>query len=269
MPDEPLELYKYMSLSDEIRKNRVKELFQEYEVWFSKPTEFNDPFEFHFTPSFEATLTEKIEVYAKILQKRQKLTESLAKAEASSVFLGLGDSGIEKWEKEHLKLFIERQFNQIGIFSLTKSNNDILMWSHYANEHKGICIELSPKFNNKEHLDFWANIFEVKYPEKNNLPEVNFYQFRKNPIKNVENCMLTKAKHWDYEAEWRAINTEGPGLKKLPEGIITSVLLGCCIEPKNREFMVNLASDYPSPVKIFQAHRKPCYYELEFQQLIQ
>ncbi|MBK7525892.1 MAG: DUF2971 domain-containing protein [Saprospiraceae bacterium] len=28
-----------------------------------------------------------------------------------------------------------------GVCSFTTNNNNILMWSHYANNHKGICLE--------------------------------------------------------------------------------------------------------------------------------
>lgn len=258
-----------MPLFGNERRMRVKGLFEEHEVWFPKSTQFNDPFELNFTPSFEATLTEKIEAYARLIQRKQGLTESLAKAHASSEFLGLGADGIERWEKKRLESFIETQKNHTGIFSLTKHKDDILMWSHYANDHKGICIELSPNCNDEEHLDFWGNILPVKYYEKNNLPEINLYRIRDDPVKAVTNCFLTKANQWKYEAEWRTIDMKGPGLKKMPEGIISSVVLGCCIKPEDRDFIIDLASNYLAPVKIFQADKNPRYYELEFREVIQ
>lgn len=44
--------------------------------------------------------------------------------------------------------------NQFGVASLTTSFNNPLMWSHYANSHKGICIEydLSEELKNVESL---------------------------------------------------------------------------------------------------------------------
>lgn len=267
MPDDPQELYRYMSLANKTRKKRVTKLFKEHKVWFSKPTEFNDPFEFHVTLSFEATLTEKIEAYAKYLQKAHGPTESFVKANAHFKMLGLRDDGIKQWEEEQAKPFIETMRKKHGILSLTKDECNILMWSHYADYHKGICLGLSPNDNYEENSDFWDNTAEVEYHEETNLPEINPYKFMTNPIEQAKKCILTKAIFWDYEAEWRTIDTESPGLKKIPEGIISSVRLGCCIEPKDRDFIIGLASDYPTPVKIFQAHKKPGHYELEFRQI--
>jgi len=66
----PTSLYKYRSLSKKENKDRVREMFKDHMVWFSKREDFNDPFEFHFTPSFEATTYEKIEVFAHALQSK-------------------------------------------------------------------------------------------------------------------------------------------------------------------------------------------------------
>ncbi len=45
-------------------------MFEDHKVWFSKPEDFNDPFEFQFISSFDASTYEKIEAYAQFLQKR-------------------------------------------------------------------------------------------------------------------------------------------------------------------------------------------------------
>lgn len=42
--------------------------------------------------------------------------------------------------KEALDGLVERK-NEVGIYSLSKTHNDELLWAHYANSHYGFCIE--------------------------------------------------------------------------------------------------------------------------------
>ncbi|MGE6292206.1 DUF2971 domain-containing protein [Aeromonas media] len=41
---------------------------------------------------------------------------------------------------EEAKLHIQMQIDALGITSFSETSRNLLMWSHYASEHKGICI---------------------------------------------------------------------------------------------------------------------------------
>jgi len=260
----PSSLYKYKSLSDEKRKHHVREMFEDHMVWFSKRSDFNDPFEFHFTPSFEATTDEKIEVFARALQNKDpNLPDESARAEATFAFSS-PPAILEKWEQERLSLFEKRLNEEVGVFSLTEHKDDILMWSHYADEHRGICIEFRPV--EEEHDKFYYQAHEVVYPEDNSPPRLNFYDYRNDPGEWALKCFSTKALHWKYEGEWRLFDVRnGPGKKSIPTGLISSVILGCRIESSDRAFIMKLASCYPTPVTIYRARIKAGYYELEIE----
>jgi hypothetical protein len=259
----PTSLYKYRSLAGE-KKDYVREMFEDHMVWFSKREDFNDPFEFHFTPSFEATTDEKIEVFTQALQsKNPNLTNDSAKAEATLAFSSPSHILI-KWEQRRLYLLYKRLNEEVGIFSLTERKNDILMWSHYADKHKGICVEFRPV--KEEHDNFLYQAQKVIYPKENNPPQLNFYKYRNNPEEEAVKLLCTKALQWKYEGEWRIIDIEeGPGKRSIPEGIISSVILGCCIEKNDSDLIMKLASAYPTPITIYKAKIKSDYYELEIQ----
>jgi hypothetical protein len=53
----------------------------------------------------------------------------------------------------------------------------------------------------------------VYYPANNEYPNVNF--FTSSMQEQVDAILLTKAKHWEYEREWRIIDTSGPGLHEI------------------------------------------------------
>lgn len=56
--------------------------------------------------------------------------------------------------------------NKLRICSFSHTYNPILLWTHYANEHKGIAIEVT--LNSKKY----TSLYKVKYGK--NIPELNF-----------------------------------------------------------------------------------------------
>ena len=101
------------------------------------------------------------------------------------------------------------------------------MWSHYANDHKGICLE----FANDNPLIKHAR--PVHY--KNDYPEWTPQNFVLNTDANVLELVLTKAMDWSYEREWRIIASglDGPmklyneNFVKLPPGALSAIIIGC------------------------------------------
>jgi len=96
----------------------------------------------------------------------------------------------------------------IGIFSLSKTFKDELLWAHYANSHKGFCIEydLDILMNNYSSKRFSS--YPVKYYK--NLPKVTLWDMislsnnlNKNRI--VKKFSSTKSKKWINEQEIRII----------------------------------------------------------------
>ena len=82
---------------------------------------------------------------------------------------------------------------QLKICSLSNSLNDVRMWSFYADDHKGIAIEIN--FDGFEN-----DINKVDYLE--NLPEYNLT----NP--DHYEILTKKTRHWFYESEYRIIRKE-------------------------------------------------------------
>ena len=82
---------------------------------------------------------------------------------------------------------------QLKVCSLSDSLNDVRMWSFYADDHKGIAIEIN--FDGFEN-----DINKVDYLE--NLPEYNLT----NP--DPYEILTKKTMHWFYESEYRIIRKE-------------------------------------------------------------
>lgn len=119
---------------------------------------------------------------------------------------------LQKEFKEKLFKEVEEYRDKILISCFSKRNDSILMWSHYADSHKGVCIEYDIT-NDK-------NFAEVMYSKKKlnlditTIAEIILgYQFNSQPVdyenrilKNkILNPFLLKSIDCSYEEEVRCI----------------------------------------------------------------
>jgi hypothetical protein len=110
------------------------------------------------------------------------------------------------------------------------------MWSHYADSHRGFCVEYD-----FAEADISVLPFPVVY--SNIRPQVPWGEALtrspENTAKAASNLMiglLTKDKCWEYENEWRflMVASASPSLK-MPK--ISRIYLGALIDDKNRHIM--------------------------------
>lgn len=139
----------------------------------------------------------------------------------------------ERWE------YLRNCVNKLGIYSLVQSSGmpeDELMWSFYANSHKGFCIEYDvEKLLMSEPLPQNVDVVPVSY--RNMPPRVTV-----NDIQSVDNMIVklfgTKSKKWRYEKETRLIyNTYG--IKKYYPQALKAVYFGCAMPEVFQEQVIN------------------------------
>lgn len=88
---------------------------------------------------------------------------------------------------ETRKAMLKKRANTY-ICSVSKKSNIGIMWSHYADEHKGCCIEF-------EVTSKWKKI-EVEYLDEMPILDANT---------QIEDILKCKSKQWEYEEEIRFI----------------------------------------------------------------
>lgn len=155
---------------------------------------------------------------------------------------------------EEFKTKLRNVVSKIIVTCFSKKNNEILMWSHYADGHKGVCIE----FEFKNNQDFFEVVYNKKR-KKLNLKELLyriFYMINQNEqtpdealIKLLSFQFVVKSKKdWNYEEEVRCIKSLNEGFKELSkgkylcsiEGKINRIYLGCNISKENEDVIRNL-----------------------------
>ena len=159
---------------------------------------------------------------------------------------------------EQITRGIQDDLDRLGVLSLSASDRNILLWSHYAMSHSGICL----KFLAEENTPLFVGAQKVEYLTE--YPQVHLHD---DPDWHIKSFLLTKAHDWSYEQEWRIITTEGHGNKSFPDNLLTGVILGVRMLPEDRDYVVNLIKQRKSPVEICQANIKEGSFSLEFEAL--
>jgi hypothetical protein len=117
---------------------------------------------------------------------------------------------------------------------------------------------------NTENECFRERTFPILYPEpESERPRLNLIESI-DCGKMIE-ALFTKAKDWEYEDEWRAVDwQEGPGVRKFPAEALTSVYLGCRITPENRNKIMSWCRERSPRPKVYWAEEKTREFGLDF-----
>ena len=151
----------------------------------------------------------------------------------------------------------EKMKNLFLVGCLCTSYKNRLMWSHYADSHKGFCIEYD--FSEPEDEVLSKIPLPVFYSE--NRPLVPWKAAIDNSVENMEESyaeimmgLLTKDKEWEYENEWRIlIGTTEDSELAMPK--VSCIYLGASIEKENRDKIVAIAKKQNIPVKQMKVDR--------------
>ncbi len=234
----PQKFYRYRSLSNEYE---IDSIIQE-QIWLSAPTEFNDPYDSMINIDVEQMLNKYLKENKEILSKYNYLAgKDKRKARR---YLEKEKVKVQKDIDKDLEKF--RKSSRIACFSETYDS--LLMWSHYADYHRGICLEYS-----FEDIKKLGSFYPIIYTDKfENL--VNYVDIKGGKIDNgAIRLFLNKSKEWSYEKEWRIIDClsengaeNGRVLKELKP---QSILMGCRISDDDGKRISNVANVLHIPVK--------------------
>jgi len=234
----PRFLYKYRSL-DEFTSRMLIDV----EVFFASPAKLNDPFDSgaHYTLS------------APTDSQRDALRRRMIEQGATDVSDKVMDYELSRHRDEHAQKANEILHGRLGVFCMSEKNDDILMWSHYANSHRGICVRL----DTQQFLTVNRNkIYRVTYCSK--YPTYALFDETNDPL----DVILTKSPHWKYEREWRAVHSPSRPVR-LPKSAISAIILGCRIS-ESEELCVRawIGASSPRPT-VLRARKKPSEYGLD------
>lgn len=249
-------LYKYRVFDPEYPL-RTERIFTANEVYFPSPIEFNDPFDCKFDYNFGQGLRDAKKYWARrIKSEAPNLSRNERRGQLTKRISQMSKIPFQSQMSNRRQELIQ----DLGVFSLSKVPNDILMWSHYADSHKGFCLE----FSHDESEPFFGRAQPIKYSDT--FPIVQLYDGARN--EEIYTALTTKSQHWAYEKEWRLIDAEeGFGLKEFPSKLLVGVIFGIRMSERYKQQIMAWCSARKEPPKFYQATEMPRKYALEISPL--
>ncbi len=222
----PPHLYKYVPAA------RI-DILQNARIRFTPPAAFNDPFD--VLPGLQrAVFASEVDRFD--LHAEERFDEYMRE--------GFRDD----------KKQVEAIRDDVGVLSLTAEPGNLLMWSHYADHHRGFLIEFAathPFFHQRlSKDDEFHHVRRVTYAR--DRPGTRVDSFRAARI------LLTKSIEWRYEREWRMLvdftrfahevvktGTQAIRVVPLPPECITGVVLGARMPEETREQVCSVITADP------------------------
>lgn len=203
-----------------------------------------------------------------ILEKEiRKDTNSLLKNELfASSFSNLNDPfeksfGLKNMSFDEKQSFLidNNKYHSLGIYSLALPNedkefpNNELMWAHYANSHKGFCIEYDIDEIIKSQKD---NVEIIKIIYSQNIPFIE----NDNSDREIKQKILGyKSSSWKYENEIRLI-FNSIGKKQYSKNAIKAVYFGLNINLNERNSIISGIKN--KTVKFYQMDKIDSTYKM-------
>lgn len=159
---------------------------------------------------------------------------------------------------------------EIYVICLSGRKDITSLWAHYADNHRGICIEYD-LVNTKTEI-FKNLCFPIEYLEDYDLTKDVKYSFNKKSFNlNLKiKPLLLKAKDWSYEEEWRIIFDDSikdfypyePYIKFLKP---QKVYMGMNISEKDEKLIKNICKIKEIP--LFKAIKDKDKYKFDFDEV--
>lgn len=239
-------VYKYHKINE-----FLENLIKDKAIWHSPANSFNDPFE------FKNILVEN-EDRNDIKNWFNSSSTKLDEAQLNQIT----DYWLER-KTEMAKMLTEQMNEKLstgGVSCFSWRHDNLLMWSHYAENHKGVCLE----YNIAYAPIFFKDLLQVKYTD--NYPNIDYV---KHGSKAITEIITTKSTHWSYEEEYRSCKRES-GSHLFDIKSLRSIVFGCRTSESEILriicFVKSLGADYEH-INFVQTFPKPNEFGLNFKYL--
>lgn len=187
------------------------------ELWFAKIESLNDPMDTNLAYRQEYKDSEIKNYWEQFLKNKPNYPKNL-------------DEILQQYGKN--ATFVEQQNrinelfrSQMGVLCMSANPLNIAMWSHYANNHKGVVYEFeSNLFADNTNAGFNGFYHEINYCTRYDLKS---YCVDSETMKqDLVNLLLTKGVDWIYEQEYRFVDLKFNGAKKFDKNCLKSIIFG-------------------------------------------
>lgn len=132
------------------------------------------------------------------------------------------------------------KFSNVGVYSLSKTFDNELLWAYYASGHTGFAIEYDidalEQFLNYNSYAKQLYMFDVEY--LNDVPQIDISTIKKNEcVEMLKRFIGTKSSSWAHEKEVRLI-FENTGLLDIDYKAVTAIYFGCRMPDNDIDYIM-------------------------------
>lgn len=238
------------------------------EFYFATRKQLNDPFDLSLKPEYESSTKEDIMKYLAYIIQNKNLSELDDFKELCNVYNIIKEKSIEELHQRlHRNYDDNMDKYRICSFSINTWEN-ILMWSHYSDSHKGFCIGIDWQ---KLSTFLWENYRKdivpaiVQYGKE--MKTINM--FLEGNFKEMFDLNFSyKYNIWEYENEMRLLMVKPTkNLLIIPDEFIKEVYLGLNVKPANKDRMINILNRKEIKPKLYQIIQKKGSFEFDREEI--
>lgn len=261
--DYPEIVYKYRNWTNKYHKD----VLYKNHLFLASPRDFNDPFDC------------KIPINYKLLNSNEKINRYINVFINSYRNLMINDNLNIEQEREKLKYRLKNEMDEFqieneekffrfqdkfyGVLSLSTIWTNIIMWSHYSDNHKGYCVGFwEEKLRNSDIFGTSGAIKPV-----DNYPQIKPFD---DYLKKALTQTRTKAKDWEYEKEYRFTKlfeftkdepTDEERTKTIPNNFFAEIILGLNMNKQDKSELINIGRQ--KGIKVYEATKVPFKFQID------
>lgn len=262
----PSSIFKYRKIDIDSIIN-----LEEDSVWLTSPDKVNDPYDCGHSIDYDALFDEISKKIPQQIEKlpleTQELLRTVVKSDHSNKGINvnlhnLPAEVVDDWKRLHSAMLQlikddlianDKTKNRFKLCSFSERIDSVVMWSHYADAHKGFCIEYDIK-NLPYEDERPLNLYPVIYSDEVFDATTSISRGINNQEFNLFHLFLSglvKSKDWAYEKEWRLLFNNKTMVDDQPYfmGKPKAVYLGINIDPRHEKMITEICTRKQVSVK--------------------
>ncbi|QHD50143.1 DUF2971 domain-containing protein [Vreelandella aquamarina] len=287
--------YKYMSVETALK------VIANQSLRWSSPLKFNDPFDHQIGFTFEfggqeigqavyhemerivfggKSEFQEPSLFTEVALRLQGIADRLPKDAIMEDFAEAAQEIADNFPYHVARLHdeIQEQLTHSRVLCISERNDNVVMWSHYAEEHRGVVLKLRciDKLDNTllaaRRVDY-----SRQFPKFPSLGQYVRHLTGEKPLNLAAltwDMAFTKHSDWAYEKEWRVhmpLLNEPPGdgytLINEHPSVFGAVYLGCRMTDEDRGRILEAVEKHIPHAQAFQAKRSDASFDIAFEEV--
>jgi hypothetical protein len=244
-PDQPRHLYRYLSLADATRIDWARRLIVDQQLYLSRPSQLNDPFDCQIRFSFAAKKDEARRYWRRFIRTKPAREHGDRRKAEQLVELTQTPEGRSKLEEA----FLREVDKHTGLACFASSAANALMWSYYSDGHRGIVVRFD--MHGLKIVTRGGTVpFVLPVSYCPDYPVINYYRDKKERLTKL---LGSKAQGWAHEEEWRVIVSDHVGYVRVGRTVVDGIVLGLRTSPKHEQLIRGWIAESNEQIEVLRA----------------